>query len=103
MSGVRIVSLSYPIFLKPSPLTKRVVVFCSFAIVASFTPTYPPSDPDCWWTYRQCDTPSNTEIPADVIEMPEPSTYGIGFDDGPNCSHNAFYQHLKDREIKATM
>ncbi|KAF7360610.1 Carbohydrate esterase family 4 protein [Mycena venus] len=52
--------------------------------------TYAPTDPDCWWTYGQCTTP-------------EPRTLGYGFDDGPNCSHNAFYDYLTEKKQKATM
>lgn len=35
--------------------------------------------------------------------MPEPLTVGYGFDDGPNCSHNAFYDFLEEQQQKATM
>lgn len=28
---------------------------------------------------------------------------GYGFDDGPNCSHNAFYDFLEENNQKATM
>ena len=35
--------------------------------------------------------------------MPEPMTVGYGFDDGPNCSHNAFYDFLEQNQQKATM
>ncbi|KAI6001875.1 carbohydrate esterase family 4 protein [Pisolithus albus] len=55
--------------------------------------TYDPSDPDCWWTYAKCTTP----------KIPGPNTLGYGFDDGPNCSHNAFYDYLSSQEQKATM
>ncbi|KAJ7900969.1 hypothetical protein B0H14DRAFT_3422879 [Mycena olivaceomarginata] len=30
-----------------------------------------------------------------------PRTVGYGFDDGPNCSHNAFYDYLRDRKQAA--
>ncbi|GHJ90022.1 hypothetical protein NliqN6_6424 [Naganishia liquefaciens] len=70
---------------------------------SSFTPTYNTSDPDCWWTYRQCDKPNRSGIPADVIDIPEPRSLGYGFDDGPNCSHNAFYEFLRENNQKATM
>jgi hypothetical protein len=84
-----------------SPWTHRPT--SDLFLTASFTPTYNTSDPDCWWTYRQCDTPKDSKIPKDIINIPEPLSYGIGFDDGPNCSHNAFYQHLSDANVKATM
>jgi peptidoglycan/xylan/chitin deacetylase (PgdA/CDA1 family) len=28
---------------------------------------------------------------------------GYGFDDGPNCTHNAFYDYLASQNQKATM
>ncbi|WWC65509.1 uncharacterized protein I303_108127 [Kwoniella dejecticola CBS 10117] len=65
---------------------------------------YNATDPDCWWTWRQCTTPeSSTGINADHTTVPEPDTWGLGFDDGPNCSHNAFYDYLRDQGQKATM
>ena len=64
---------------------------------------YTAADPDCWWTWRQCDTPSDTSIPADIVTVPEPNTWGFGFDDGPNCSHNALYDLLLENNQKATM
>ena len=64
---------------------------------------YNSSDPACWWTYRQCDTPSNPAIHADITTVPEPNTWGLGFDDGPNCSHNALYDMLYEKNQKATM
>jgi len=70
---------------------------------SNFTPTYPATDPDCWWTYHQCVTPKLAGLPMDVAVVPEPRTLGYGFDDGPNCSHNAFYDFLQEKEQKATM
>ncbi|KAF9262485.1 carbohydrate esterase family 4 protein [Marasmius fiardii PR-910] len=64
---------------------------------SQFTPTYNPSDSDCWWTYKQCVANS------DIYKVPEPLTVGYGFDDGPNCSHNAFYDFLQQNNQKATM
>ena len=32
----------------------------------------------------------------------QPQTLGYGFDDGPNCSHNAFYDYLTTQEQKAS-
>ncbi|KAF7291030.1 Carbohydrate esterase family 4 protein [Mycena chlorophos] len=34
---------------------------------------------------------------------PEPRTLGYGFDDGPNCSHNAFYDYLSQKNQATTM
>ncbi|KAG1745118.1 carbohydrate esterase family 4 protein [Suillus paluster] len=70
---------------------------------SNFTPTYPSSDPDCWWTYDQCTTPKLAGLPPDLAAVPEPDTLGYGFDDGPNCSHNAFYDFLLENNQKATM
>ncbi|KAI0246826.1 chitin deacetylase [Lactifluus subvellereus] len=61
------------------------------------------NDPDCWWTIRQCTTPKIAGLPADVSAVPEPRTMGYGFDDGPNCTHNAFYNYLASQNQKATM
>ncbi|KAK2465010.1 hypothetical protein APHAL10511_003086 [Amanita phalloides] len=66
-------------------------------------PTYPKNDPDCWWTYGQCTTPKLQSLPPDVFAVPEPRTLGYGFDDGPNCSHNAFYDYLLSNDQQATM
>ncbi|KAG8215891.1 carbohydrate esterase family 4 protein [Butyriboletus roseoflavus] len=65
--------------------------------------TYPSTDPDCWWTYAQCTTPKLAGLPPDLAAVPEPDTLGYGFDDGPNCSHNAFYDYLQQNNQKATM
>ncbi|OXH34185.1 chitin deacetylase 2 [Cryptococcus neoformans] len=65
---------------------------------------YSNSDPDCWWTHNKCTTPSNdTGLQADISTAPEPMTWGLGFDDGPNCSHNALYDLLLENNQKATM
>ncbi len=58
---------------------------------------YSSDDPDCWWTNTKCNTPKMEGVPADVSIMNEPRTLGYGFDDGPNCSHNAFYDYLKSQ------
>ncbi|KAJ3716638.1 putative chitin deacetylase [Lentinula raphanica] len=60
-------------------------------------------DPDCWWTRSLCTTPKLSSLPPDVASVPEPETMGYGFDDGPNCSHNAFYDYLLEQNQKATM
>ncbi|KAH7907725.1 hypothetical protein BJ138DRAFT_1159419 [Hygrophoropsis aurantiaca] len=64
---------------------------------------YPDSDPDCWWTYAKCTTPKLAGLSSDVTSLPEPDTLGYAFDDGPNCSHNAFYDYLQQNNQKATM
>jgi peptidoglycan/xylan/chitin deacetylase (PgdA/CDA1 family) len=71
---------------------------------STFTPTYDgATDPDCWWTYNKCTTPKLANLKPDIANMPEPMTLGYGFDDGPNCSHNAFYDFLTEQKQKATM
>ncbi|KAK7039626.1 hypothetical protein R3P38DRAFT_2900824, partial [Favolaschia claudopus] len=65
--------------------------------------TYPATDPDCWWSSAQCTTPKVAGLKPDISNMPEPNTLGYGFDDGPNCSHNAFYDYLTSKNQKATM
>ncbi|SHO80002.1 Similar to S.cerevisiae protein CDA2 (Chitin deacetylase) [Malassezia sympodialis ATCC 42132] len=60
-------------------------------------------DPDCWWTDSGCTKPKHKNIPQDIDTCPEPNTYGLTFDDGPNCTHNAFYDYLKEKKLKATM
>ncbi|KAJ3821874.1 carbohydrate esterase family 4 protein [Lentinula raphanica] len=63
---------------------------------------YPSDDPDCWWTYNQCVTPKLAGVSPDISDAPEPSTLGYGFDDGPQCTHNVFYDFLRDQNQKAT-
>jgi peptidoglycan/xylan/chitin deacetylase (PgdA/CDA1 family) len=70
---------------------------------SNFTPTYGAGDSDCWWTFHQCTTPKLAGLSPDIANVPEPSTLGYGFDDGPNCSHNAFYDYLNSQSQKATM
>ncbi|KZP19263.1 carbohydrate esterase family 4 protein [Athelia psychrophila] len=64
---------------------------------------YTDADPDCWWTYSECTTPKLAGLPNDIINVPEPNTLGYGFDDGPYCSHNEFYNFLTAQNQKATM
>ncbi|GAA5898462.1 hypothetical protein JCM6882_007782 [Rhodosporidiobolus microsporus] len=61
------------------------------------------TDADCWWTWKQCVTPKLEGLPADVAHCPEPSTWGFTLDDGPNCSHNAYYDYLEEQKQKATL
>jgi hypothetical protein len=69
---------------------------------SNFTPTYNPSDPDCWWTFNKCVTPKLAGLTPDISAIPEPLALGFGFDDGPNCSHNAFYDYLSQQKQKAS-
>ncbi|KAI7856878.1 chitin deacetylase 1 [Circinella umbellata] len=60
-------------------------------------------DPNCWWSASGCVAPKGEGINADIFECPEPETLGLTFDDGPNCSHNAFYDFLEENKQKASM
>ena len=78
------------------------------------------NDPDCWWTATGCVTSKAKDVPSDVAKIPEvgsfscvsrtttnclalqPMSIGYGFDDGPNCSHNAFYDYLEEKNQKAS-
>ncbi|TFY66422.1 hypothetical protein EVG20_g4673 [Dentipellis fragilis] len=55
------------------------------------------------FTNQTCTTPKLAGLAPDVSSVPEPKTMGYGFDDGPNCSHNAFYDFLQQNNQKATM
>ncbi|KAI8091727.1 chitin deacetylase 1 [Thamnidium elegans] len=61
------------------------------------------NDPACWWSSTTCKTPKTAGINGDLYACPEPEVWGITFDDGPNCSHNAFYDFLEKEKQKATM
>jgi len=61
------------------------------------------SDPDCWWSASGCTKPKAKGLSEDLFECPEPHTWGLTFDDGPNCGHNEFYDFLKDNQLKATL
>lgn len=37
--------------------------------------TYPPTDPNCWWTFRQCTTPKLAGLPPDLAAVPEVRVY----------------------------
>lgn len=61
------------------------------------------SDPDCWWSASTCTTPKLSDVNPDIDRCPEPETWGLSYDDGPNCSHNAFYDFLQQKSLKASM
>ncbi|KAF7300653.1 Carbohydrate esterase family 4 protein [Mycena chlorophos] len=63
----------------------------------------PNADPDCWWTVSNCVTPKLAGLNMDISAAPEPRTLGYGFDDGPACDHNEFYNFLSAHNQKATM
>ncbi|POW09753.1 hypothetical protein PSTT_06595, partial [Puccinia striiformis] len=67
------------------------------------TPTYPRSDPDCWWSFNKCTTPKLPGLVPDVSTCPQPNTFGFTLDDGPNCSHNAYYDLLRQTNQKASL
>ncbi|GAN08863.1 carbohydrate esterase family 4 protein [Mucor ambiguus] len=60
-------------------------------------------DPDCWWSASTCTKPKLEGVNEDIYTCPEPETWGLTYDDGPNCSHNAFYDYLEAEKIKASM
>ncbi|GAA5909346.1 uncharacterized protein JCM6883_005847 [Sporobolomyces salmoneus] len=61
------------------------------------------TDADCWWTYSRCTTPKLEGLNEDVTKCDEPNTWGFTLDDGPNCSHNAYYDYLESIKQKATL
>lgn len=61
------------------------------------------SDPDCWWSSSLCTQSKLADVNEDIVQCPEPETYGLTYDDGPNCSQNAFYNYLEEQQLKATM
>ncbi|KAJ3752394.1 carbohydrate esterase family 4 protein [Lentinula raphanica] len=98
-------SIPSNISVKVTSLVEYKSIFKTFSFCQQTEPPasdYPSSDPDCWWTYSLCTTPKLSGLPLDVTAAPEPSTLGYGFDDGPNCSHNAFYDFLQSQNQKAT-
>ncbi|RXK41614.1 hypothetical protein M231_01113 [Tremella mesenterica] len=65
---------------------------------------YNGTDVDCWWPWQGCTQPApQTGLPDDITSVPEGETWGLGFDDGPNCSHNALYDFLLEQNQKATV
>ena len=64
---------------------------------------YDKKDPDCWWSATKCNKPKAKNIPEDLYECPEPKTWGLTFDDGPNCSHNEFYDFMQKNKLRATL
>ncbi|CAO3664938.1 unnamed protein product [Umbelopsis vinacea] len=61
------------------------------------------TDPDCWWSSSLCTVPKAQDVNADIYKCQEPETWGLTYDDGPNCSHNAFYDFLQQQNLKASM
>ncbi|KAJ2963553.1 hypothetical protein NQZ79_g1438 [Umbelopsis isabellina] len=61
------------------------------------------TDPDCWWSASLCTTPKLAGVNADIYKCNEPETWGLTYDDGPNCSHNAFYDFLQQQQLTASM
>ncbi|KAK1226234.1 hypothetical protein PQX77_010816 [Marasmius sp. AFHP31] len=84
----------------PTNITVKKLVDNSFEQTLA---NYPADDPDCWWTSHSCIHPKIPGIPDDIAATPPPLSTGYGFDDGPNCSNNAFYEYLLKNNQKATM
>ncbi|KAI9014361.1 chitin deacetylase [Phycomyces nitens] len=61
------------------------------------------ADPDCWWSSSVCTVPKIADVNPDIYYCPEPETWGLTYDDGPNCSHNAFYDYLEEQKLTASM
>ncbi|CAM0138533.1 hypothetical protein VKS41_007149 [Umbelopsis sp. WA50703] len=61
------------------------------------------TDPDCWWSASTCTIPKLAGVNADIYKCNEPETWGLTYDDGPNCSHNAFYDFLQQQQLTASM
>jgi len=61
------------------------------------------TDPDCWWSSSLCTVPKAKDVNLDIYTCNEPETWGLTYDDGPNCSHNAFYDFLQQQNLKASM
>lgn len=74
-----------------------------YGIAQSQSSSYPSHDPDCWWTQTGCTTPKASGLSNDISSCPEPNTWGLTFDDGPECGHNEFYDYLQQQNLKATM
>ncbi|GAA5981256.1 hypothetical protein JCM5350_006078 [Sporobolomyces pararoseus] len=60
-------------------------------------------DEDCWWTYSRCTSPKLQGLKPDVTQCDEPNSWGFTLDDGPNCSHNAYFDYLESIKQKATL
>ena len=60
-------------------------------------------DPDCWWSAGKCTKPKHNNIPTDLTTCSEPDTWGLSFDDGPNCTHNEFYDFLQKNKLRASL
>ncbi|CAM0138824.1 hypothetical protein VKS41_005962 [Umbelopsis sp. WA50703] len=61
------------------------------------------NDPDCWWTATGCVTPKFPGVLKDISACSEPETWGLTYDDGPNCTHNGFYDFLQQQNLKASL
>ncbi|KAG0661302.1 hypothetical protein C6P46_004073 [Rhodotorula mucilaginosa] len=61
------------------------------------------ADPDCWWSSTHCVTPKLPGLLNDTVACNEANTWGLTLDDGPNCSHNAYYDYLQSQNQKATL
>jgi peptidoglycan/xylan/chitin deacetylase (PgdA/CDA1 family) len=64
---------------------------------------YSASDPDCWWSWNGCVTPKFAGLNPDTYFCAEPDTWGLTYDDGPNCTNTVLYDFLKANNQKATM
>jgi len=61
------------------------------------------TDPDCWWSASVCTTPKFPGLKPDIAICPEPDTWGLTYDDGPNCTDSDLYDVLKQNNQKASL
>jgi len=61
------------------------------------------TDKECWWTDSTCVVPKAAWLPPDFSACPEPRTWGLTFDDGPNCANALLYDFLAKEKLKATL
>lgn len=64
---------------------------------------YSAADPNCWFSATSCVTPKAAGLQPDVYNCAEPDVWGLTYDDGPNCSHNAFYDYLLQQKQRASL
>lgn len=60
-------------------------------------------DPDCWWTVTNCTWPKDEDLLFPDISSCYYDTIAISIEGGPNCSHNAFYDSMRNTSIYATL
>lgn len=64
---------------------------------------YSGNDPDCWWTFGGCVKPKASNVNPDIYECSIPHSYGLTFDDGPNCTNANFYKYFQEQNQEASL